>query len=236
MSCNSFKLRLLNILFPIECAGCGQEDTWLCQDCLLKLPLAKNSTCFFCEKENSSGATCPACAANHDLDGVFVGTEYSNRVVGQLIRKLKYSFARELGETLGEIACLSWAKMVTAEKFHGLAWQNFIVTPIPLHQKRFNWRGFNQSAMIGEFFAGRFKLEYQELLLRTKYKTPQAKLGGAERKNNIDGCFAADGEIKWKNILLVDDVATTGSTLNEAAKTLKAAGANQVWALVIAKG
>lgn len=150
---------------------------------------------------------------------------------------MKYSFARELGDVLGEIVCRSWTKMITTEEFHRADRHNFIVTPIPLHKKRLNWRGFNQATMIAEYFAKRFGLEYKDLLIRTKYKTPQAKLGGAQRKENIIGCFAGSGkEITGKAILLIDDVATTGSTLEEAAKTLKSAGAGQVWAIVAAKG
>jgi ComF family protein len=237
MSYDLLKFKLLNILFPIECAGCGKEDTWLCPDCLSKLPFAKNSACFFCGKENDSGATCPVCAANHNLDGVFVSAEYSDRIVGQLIKKLKYSFARELGDTLGEIICRSWTKIAEEEKLRGLVWPDFIVMPIPLHKKRFNWRGFNQSAVIAKHFADRFGLTYEDLLIRTKYKTPQAKLDGAQRKNNIIGCFTVDSKkISGKNILLIDDVATTGSTLDEAAKTLKSAGASKVWGVVAAKG
>lgn len=91
--------------------------------------------------------------------------------------------------------------------------------------------------MIARYFAAKQNLELAAGLRRIKHKTPQAKLTGAERGENIKDCFAWDGEnLNRKNILLLDDVATTGSTLDEAAKVLKAAGAEKVFGLVIAKG
>jgi competence protein ComFC len=231
---NNLKQKILNILFPIECVGCGREDVWLCNDCLLKLPLNSLHGCFFCGRENQTNATCPSCLVDYDLDGVFVCADYKNKIVSELIKKLKYSFAHELGKTMASIAELYFKKLFDEKKFN-LA--DFIVAPIPLHKKRYNWRGFNQAEIIAENFAAKFNLEISENLIRVKHKTPQAKLGGVERRENIKDCFAWCGEnLSGKNILLLDDVATTGSTLNEAASVLKAAGAGKIWGLVIAKG
>jgi competence protein ComFC len=229
----NLKTIILNLLFPIECVSCGKEDVWLCNDCLLKLPLNSLPGCFFCGRENQSGATCPSCAAIYDLNGVFVCADYKNKIINQLIKKLKYSFARELSEALAEIAVKFFIKIQQLD----IDLKEFIVIPIPLHKKRLAWRGFNQSQLIACYFADKFNLEISENLIRVKHKTPQAKLGGVERKENIKDCFAWRGEnLSGKNILLLDDVATTGSTLKEAAKILKAAGAKKVWGLVIAKG
>jgi competence protein ComFC len=236
-SIEKLKKKTLDLLFPIECAGCGKEDVWLCEDCLLKLKLGRNSGCFFCEKNNPPGTSCPACAANHYLDGVFVCADYTDRIVGELIRKLKYSFARELGEVLGEIACRYLEKLAGEEKLKKINLRKFIVMPIPLHRRRYNWRGFNQAEMIAGHFARRAKLPYRDALQRIRYKTPQARLDGAARRENIIGSFAVSEEnLAGKKFLLIDDVATTGSTLDEAAKILKSAGAAKVWGLVIAKG
>jgi len=233
----SFKNKLLNIIFPVECISCGKEDVYLCHDCLLKMPLGKNMDCFFCGKGNPPGRTCPGCAVEHHLDGVFVCADYSDRAINELIKKLKYSFARELGGTLGEIAVRYLQKLRAEERLKKINLRNFIIAPIPLHKKRFNWRGFNQAELIARYVAKNLNLEYQDLLIRVKNNTPQAKLGGAERKNNIAGCFALAGKnVAGKKIILIDDVATTGSTLDEAAGVLQAAGADKVWGLVIGKG
>jgi len=237
MSCETLKKKLLNLLFPIDCAGCGREDTWLCPDCLPNLPAYGNENCFFCGQKYPLGKTCLVCASSHNLDGVFVCSDYKNKIIAGLIKKLKYSFASELGEVLGEIAVLFFKKLIAGEKLKKFNLADWQVSPIPLHKKRLNWRGFNQTKIIAEYFAKRLDLEYQDTLIRVKHKIPQARLNGAERKKNIKDCFAWTGKnLNKKNILLIDDVATTGSTLNEAAIILKLAGAEKVWGLVIAKG
>jgi competence protein ComFC len=234
---DKLKQKILNILFPIDCAGCGKEDVWLCDDCLLKLPLGRNAGCFFCGKTDPPGFTCSACAAEHYLDGVFVCADYDNRIIAELVKKLKYSFARELGEVLGKIAARYLKKISAEEKLGKINLQKFTVLPIPLHKKRLNWRGFNQAEIIARYFSRQLNLPYQDELIRVKHKTPQAKLGGVERRENIRDCFQClNNNLTNKNILLIDDVATTGSTLDEAARVLKTAGAVKVWGMVIAKG
>jgi competence protein ComFC len=233
MTLELFKRKLLNVLFPIDCAGCGKEDVWLCGDCLLKLPLGRYENCLFCGKESRGGKTCPECASVHNLDGIFVCADYDDKIISDLIKKLKYSFARELGEVLGEIAGRFFEKAERPE----FNLPSFTVIPVPLHKKRLNWRGFNQAEIIARYLAEKFGLPFSGYLLRIKYQKPQAKLGEAERKENIKGCFAWSGKNPCgKNILLIDDVATTGSTLDEAAGVLKTAGSKKVWGLVIAKG
>jgi len=231
------KRQLLNFLFPIECSVCGKEDVWLCHDCLLKLALTRTQSCFFCEKINDSGATCSHCAADHRLDGVFVCADYANPTIASLIKKLKYSFARELSEVLAAIAHRYWLELAADSGLKKIDPSGLIIVPIPLHKKRYNWRGFNQAELIAKSLADRLGIPCQNLLQRIRHNTPQAKLSGPERRQNLHGCFAVrENNLRGKKILLIDDVATTGSTLIEAAEVLKAAGARQVWALVIAKG
>jgi len=110
--------------------------------------------------------------------------------------------------------------------------------PVPLSKKRLKWRGFNQAEIIANILADNFKLEIDaKNLKRIKNTKPQAKLNERERRNNLADCFSWLGDkLNGRNIILVDDVATTGSTLNECAKVLKQAGASEVWGLVVANG
>lgn len=105
MAFEFFRHKLLDLFFPIDCIACGREDVWLCPDCRRKLPLGRQEFCFFCGQNQPLGKTCPACAASHCLDGVFVCADYDNKIIAELVKKLKYSFAAELGAVLGEIAC-----------------------------------------------------------------------------------------------------------------------------------
>jgi ComF family protein len=112
-----------------------------------------------------------------------------------------------------------------------------VLIPIPLYQKRKNWRGFNQSEEIGKMIANKLKWEYQQdILVRTRKTIPQTELKGQERLQNISGAFSpnSDNLKPDKTYILLDDVLTTGSTLKEACKKLKQNGAKTVWGITIA--
>ena len=111
---------------------------------------------------------------------------------------------------------------------------------IPLHQKRLKWRGFNQAEEIAKKLSFFFEVPVlNNALIRIKYTTPQVKMeNNLQRKENIKGAFVCPYPeiIKNQKIFLVDDVFTTGATMEEAAKTLKQAGAKEVWGVVTARG
>jgi len=110
--------------------------------------------------------------------------------------------------------------------------------PIPLHKRRLRWRGFNQAEKIAKILSDKLNIPLvNNKLIRIKYNQPQAKINSQKRKNNIIGCFQYNGEsLEEKNIILVDDVVTSGSTLNECAKVLKEKGAQEVWGICVARG
>ena len=109
--------------------------------------------------------------------------------------------------------------------------------PVPLSKKRLRWRGFNQAELLAEKVAENYGLAMDAAnLIRVKHKKPQAKLDEVHRLENIKDCFAWQGSnLNKKNIILIDDVVTTGATLNECAIVLHAAGAAEVWCLVVPK-
>jgi len=112
------------------------------------------------------------------------------------------------------------------------------LVPVPLHIRRERWRGFNQSQLIAEKLSDKFGIEIDcHGLKRVKHGKAQAKLSKSERWENIKGSFFWEKEsLSGRNIILIDDVVTTGATLNEAAKVLKENGAGEVWGLVVARG
>lgn len=114
----------------------------------------------------------------------------------------------------------------------------WLVAPIPLHPKKERQRGFNQSKLIAEFLTDKLNLEFCDALKRIKNTEPQAKIKDPEKRmKNINGCFEIKNpeKIQGKNILLVDDVFTSGSTISEAVKILKINGASKIIAVVLAK-
>ena len=124
--------------------------------------------------------------------------------------------------------------------------QNSILVPIPLSKNRKNWRGFNQSEILTKTLAKKFGVEYSNSLIRIIETKTQVGLSRDERKKNVKGAFSLrssrhpeldlGSRLRDKNFILVDDVYTSGATMQEAAKVLKRAGANSVWGMTVALG
>ena len=250
---------ILDLIFPIECLSCGAEGVWLCKNCFHQLPLQNEQFCLNCKKPNKFGQFCPNCALTYALNGVWIAGNYENKIIASLIKNLKYHFARDLAEILGQFLIFFLRNLINKgrigradlgsgigqEKIEKIRetpeiifdFKNCLLIPVPLHKKRERWRGFNQVLAIASAVSRHFSLELSTDLIRLKHRPPQAKLSEEKRKQNLRDCFAWTGtSLKNKRVILMDDVVTTGSTLNECAKILKQAGAAEVWGLVVAKG
>jgi len=144
---------------------------------------------------------------------------HKNLILRKAIHKFKYSFYKDLAKPLSQLLNPP---------------QNAIIIPIPLHKKRLSFRGFNQSEELAKHLPNRTI----NLLIRTKKTSSQAKLSKHERENNIKGSFELNPQIdqpsKSTTLILLDDVCTTFSTMNEAALTLKKNGYNKVHAMALA--
>jgi ComF family protein len=245
---------ILDLIFPKECLGCGKDGFWLCPDCFKKLAFRETSSCFACKKNNLFGEFCPRCRPDYFLDGIWIAGDYESPLLSRLIKNLKYHFAREIAPILGSFMSTYMRNIISFNpdkiqpKFEFdrtvplencfIDLDKSLVMPVPLHKKREKWRGFNQSSLIAKTIAENFNIKFaDQSLVRIKNNLPQVKFKEALRKSNIIDCFAwTGGKLSGQNIILVDDIATTGSTLNECAKVLKANGAKEVWGLVAAKG
>ncbi|MFH1662113.1 MAG: ComF family protein [Candidatus Falkowbacteria bacterium] len=251
---------VLDMIFPLECLSCGMEGEWLCEKCFRKIEIKETQYCLQCKKENKFGEFCDNCNLKYSLDGVLIAGNYEDEVIAKLIKSLKYHFARDIAEELSKFLILFLKDLITKNKIkkidfnNGIGFEKFkehknipnfllnfkdnLIIPVPLHKKRERWRGFNQAELIAKIVARYFNLDFcASKLVRVKYKKPQAKLGERDRLINILECFKWVGEdLRGRNIIIVDDVATTGSTLNECSKVLKASGAGEVFGLVVAKG
>lgn len=220
----TLKQFILDIIFPIECLGCQMEGVWLCEDCLKKIPLKKTY-------ENFGNQSI--------LNGLFCATSYENKIIQELIHTLKYKYIEELAQTLGKLLANYLRELDKKEKLAILkSPKNTLLIPVPLHKKRFLERGFNQSEIIAKTFNKNFYFNLQtNILIRQKWTLPQVSLKGKERNKNVKGVFVVrDWKFSGENVIILDDVATTLSTLEECAKVLKQAGAKKVWGLVVAHG
>ena len=230
------KLEILDTFFPISCFGCGAPDLWLCKSCQQKIKLKDQQFCPVCEKNiTPDGQVCFTCKRKSPLNGLLVATSYQEPLVSKMVHLFKYRFIMELSPPLTEI-------VVRAIQSCDLPLPDLIV-PIPLHRRRLRWRGFNQSTLLAEELAEKIlpdtKLEIStDALIRQRYTLPQMTLKDHRQRNaNIQNAFIVtdSSKIKNKRILLVDDITTTGSTIFECARTLKKAGAKEIYGVVIAK-
>lgn len=222
----------LDLLFPVFCLVCGKENLYLCSTCQAGLPRLDKQQCLICQTPSPFGKTHPGCASKNKIDGIISALSYKDRNVKKIIEIFKYNFISDLNIPLSELLVEAIRKQNLTEYFG-----DFIMVPVPLHQKRLNWRGFNQAKILADELANVLRIGVQTgLVSRFKYTEPQVKLSQEERKKNMDKAFALNGLIAGKKILLIDDVVTTGSTLNEITKLLKQAGAAEVWGVTCAQG
>lgn len=226
----------LEILFPISCISCGKENHWICADCATKISLHQDRVCPVCEKTSTpDGRTCFGCKSKSSLSGLLVCASYKNDVLAKAVHLFKYRFISDIHLPLGQLAVKA---MLDSE----IPIPDAIV-PIPLHPRRLRWRGFNQSNLLANHLAenllpGTTLTVFTGALERKRYTQPQMGIKNfKERRKNIQNAFTVkDPEnLTNKTILLVDDIATTGSTIFECARLLKDAGAREVFAIVIAR-
>ena len=213
------KTLVLDIFFPRSCLGCGNEGSYVCYQCEILL----------------SAQNTPAALSTQYIDRMYIAYEYSPlSLIGKLIKRIKYKFSQEVSHIL--------AKGVIDQLENVILWDNIgVLTPVPLSKKRHKWRGFNQSEVItreiSHILTEKGHTVYCDLLLyRTKHTPPQARLPRKERIKNVTDAFKMrPHKALPTTVCLVDDVYTTGATMNECARILKAAGAQKVFGLVIAK-
>ena len=239
---HTLKSWLLDLLFPRLCLGCDvllsdDKESRVCSACLAGIKVKNDFACAFCNSPVANGATCPFCRADHFLDRLFVATSYDNPLAEKIIKTMKYRFVRPLADDMGGFM----AKYLERRFSPGFNIDrgSTVIVPVPLHRRRLNWRGFNQAEIIGGGIGSRLGLNFQDILGRKQNHIPQARISDRRaRIANAAGIFkCARPELaRDKTILLVDDVATTGSTLDDCARALKSAGAKEVIGFVFAKG
>lgn len=221
---------IFDFLFPKKCVGCGKSGTYFCQDCTDQAKRTFPLVCPVCERASIDGITHAKCKNRISPEGLFSVWEYTG-VPRKLLIKLKYKFVEEIAYELADRAAVEFTRYSP----NWLKGKSTLV-PIPLHWKRENWRGFNQSKSVGELVCGQMGWEFKELLVRTKNTKHQVGLKGKERRENVQGMLSLKSSLlPPSDILLFDDVWTTGSTLKEAVKVLKKAGVKRVWCLTLAR-
>ncbi len=226
----------LEILFPKKCLGCGKFGVYLCQSCISEITQGE-LICPGCQRASVGGMTHPICKRKFGLDGLWSLGIYEGSLK-KGIQKIKYRFVRDLGKELVNLTVEYWVRNgpYILEKIKVSRGEDWVVTAVPLHKRRQNWRGFNQSELLGKLLSEKIGLKYENLLQRVKDTKPQVGLKGRDRRSNIKGAFELTNHYPLvTNILIFDDVWTTGSTMRECAYLLKRGGAKLIWGLTLAR-
>lgn len=217
----------LDLVFPPACGGCGTLGVRWCDGCRQQIPLVREPFCEACGSPVQKAGLCAVCKAELPrYRAMRSWCVFDNPVRGALHR-LKYR--RDVG--LGDALAGQMADFV-----HGLGWPIEMVVPIPLGKKRFRERGYNQVGLIARPLAMALGLEYApQVLARRRETRSQVGLNKDARRDNVRDAFVAGARVKGKTVLVMDDVATTGSTLSAGAEALYLSGAKDVYALTVAR-
>ena len=218
----------LDLFFPAWCIGCGREGQYICHACREKLPLISPPICNKCGRPLTDENTCPGCIEEPvAIDGIRAPFLFQG-VIRKAIHELKYRNLKAI-------------TLVLAGLLHDYLRENPIsgdvLAPVPIHPKRLRERGYNQSSLILRELSRKNGLPViEDCLVRTINTPPQVRAASArERRENIAGAFTCSNDkLKGKQVILVDDVSTSGATLNTCAEVLKEAGAASVWGLTMA--
>lgn len=219
----------IDFFFPSHCIGCGKSGTFLCESCQCTLYRIVPPICTKCGRPESTGALCPTCWGwRSQIDGIRSPFRFDG-VVRQAIHELKYRNLRAIASHLaGLLYIYLQTSPVTGD----------ILIPVPLHAKRLRYRGYNQSSLIARYLGELTGLLVVEgCLIRVKDTPSQARTETVdERHRNVINAFSYTRErIDGKGVLLIDDVCTSGATLEACATVLKSAGASSVWGLTLAR-
>ena len=213
---------LVDLLLPRTCVFCDTQKSLLCDYCRNnKLQYYAHHFCHVCHKELSDNLVHPECRESTKIDGVFVVAHY-NKFAKILIEEMKYNLYFAISK---EIGFLMKAKLSD----YNISYDALI--PVPLHKFKENYRGFNQAELLSRVIT----TQVDNCLKRTKNTKSQVSLNREERFENLKNVFELKHKVNYKAVLIVDDVMTSGSTLEECSKVLKHAGVKKVYGLVFAR-
>jgi ComF family protein len=221
----------LDLLFPPRCAGCERSGHLLCQQCLQTMQPLTGPLCQRCGALLlSPTAQCISCQQKRfGLHGLRCVNRYQG-ALRSAIHALKYEGRQRLAEPLG---------LLLAQAFIRYGLRTNGIVPLPLHAQRQRERGYNQATLLARICADCLKVPCMDnLVVRQRATRTQVGLNAQERLQNVDGAFALAPDARaltGQNILLIDDICTTGATLKACAAPLYAAGVREVWGLVLGR-
>ena len=228
---------ILDLIYPKRCTMCDctvePSDEMICPSCAEKLHFTEGPFCLKCGKQLSHEESeyCSDCEKKiHAFDAGRSLFPYSDRVIKSLYR-LKYSNRPGYAAFYGMKMALVFPEVI--EK-----WGVQVIMPVPLHKSRLKVRGYNQAALMARALGAGVGIPVvEDGLIRVKKTRPQRLLDAPARQDNLKNAFKIGRfDVKLKTVLLVDDIYTTGSTIDEVCRVLRQAGVKEIYFLTAAAG
>ena len=237
---------LVDWLYPPRCRGCGgriygRDAEYFCTGCWSEIRIVSHPLCTIC------GRPFPAASGDDHLCGICLARtpqfararawacypreEVSEHPLRRVVQKFKYGRRVSLGKPLGRLMAQGCQEFLSECAVD-------VIIPVPLHPKRLRWRGFNQSVLLARQLSRVLDVPMDPFVLcRSKETPPQTQLTEEERRRNVRRAFSLNPHksVKGRRVLLVDDVYTSGATVNECSRSLKQAGAKEVYVLTLAR-
>lgn len=218
----------LDWIFPPECVGCGIEKEQFCNSCYEKIKFINSDICQICGFPNKSGSICNECSSQKPFYDQLRSVALYTSPISDAIRMLKYRRGITLGFPLSKLL---------VDKVSAMDWDIDLVVPVPMSPKHYYERGYNQAAVLAFPTSLILDRNYEpKAIVKIRETKTQVGLNAKERKTNVKNAFVADSKIICgKNVLLVDDVTTTGATINACSLALREAGAALIYAITLGK-
>jgi ComF family protein len=215
--------RGLDLIFPPTCVGCRKIGRWICTGCWQKVHWLGDIRCGTCDRHWIQNP-CPHCTGRSGALAGMAAAAAFDGPAREAVHALKYQGRHAIGRVLGVLM----ARMVPPG-------EHTMVAPVPLHPRRKHERGYDQAAILARHVARRLDLPVESAAARrVRHTKQQANLSGDQRARNVAGAFVAEDWVQSEHVLLIDDVYTTGATLEACAAALRDAGAASVTGLVFA--
>lgn len=218
---------ILDFIFPKECLGCKSIGVSLCEDCeQLHMQKCFFQECHICKSKSFLDLMHSECREYSYLDGV-ISVYYYNEFAKDLVSKIKYDYQYAIIDDLGKY-------VYSALDFYNINVD--LICSVPLSKKKLLIRGFNQAELLAKLTSKYFDIPYINLLTRKINTKTQVGMNREDRQSNLKDVFGVKHlPDNARNVLIVDDVMTTGSTLEECGKVLKSSGVGKVYCLVLAR-
>lgn len=226
-----FVEKAISIIYPNICVLCGKNieaDKCLCEKCRDDLEYIEEPMCKKCGKQLTQNEQeyCDDCKNKHHYFECGMGIFSYNEKIRKAIYDFKYNNMKSYAKFFGQ-------QMATRSKKQLAYWKPEAIIPVPVSRKKYLKRGYNQAQLIGRELSRLTGIPMDtKILYRIRDTKPQKDMSKNERKKNLESAFIiTENIVKYEVVVLVDDIYTTGSTIDECAKTLKEAGVSKVYFL-----